>query len=96
MRFRRNSNYGRTAERPRALHGASPVVAELTPFPSLSSFHFRSSVLPLAPRGAGGAAESGKRASPCAEPFRIEGRGSAVSLEEGEGARSLRVRSYQR
>jgi hypothetical protein len=55
-------------------------------------------------RGAGGAAKSGKRASPCAEPLRIEGhgwapcpaRGSAVSLEEGEGARSLRVRSYQR
>jgi hypothetical protein len=114
--FCRNSNFGGTrgsfTERQRELHAASSVAAELTPFSSRSlSFFFllfcyplRSSPGSLAPRGAGGAAGSGKRASPCAEPPRIEGhgwapspaRGSAASLEEGEGARSLRVRSYQR
>ena len=115
--FCRNSNSGGTrgsfTERQRELHAASSVAAELTPFSSrsLSFFFFSSSCYPLrsspgslAPRGAGGAAKSGKRASSCAEPLRIEGhgwapcpaRGSAASLEEGEGARSLRVRSYQR
>ena len=111
--FCRNSNFGGTrgsfTERQRELHAASSVAAELTPFSSRSpSFFFffscyplRSSPGSLAP---GGAAKSGKRASSCAEPLRIEGhgwapcpaRGSAASLEEGEGARSLRVRSYQR
>ena len=116
--FCRNSNFGGTrgslTERQRELHAAPSVAAELTPFsPRSPSFFFflflvTPSVLPLArwlrAGRAGGAAKSGKRASSCAEPLRIEGhgwapwpaRGSAASLEEGEGARSLRVRSYQR
>ena len=113
--FCRNSNFGGTrgpfTERPRELHAAPSVAAELTPFSSPSLVFFLPFLFPLrssagspAPGGAGGAAKSGKRASSRAEPLRIGGhgwapcpaRGSAVSLEEGEGARSLRVRSYQR
>ena len=102
---------GPFTEGPRELHAAPSVAAELTPFSSPSlvfflrfPFPLRSSAGSLAPRGAGGAAKSGERASARAEPLRIGGRGwapcpargSAVSLGEGEGARSLRVRSYQR
>jgi hypothetical protein len=118
IHFCRNSDFGGTrgpfTGRPRELHGAPSVAAELTPFffsISISLVFFLPFLSPLrssagspAPGGAGGAAKSGKRASSRAEPLRIGGhgwapcpaRGSAVSLEEGEGARSLRVRSYQR
>jgi hypothetical protein len=103
---------GSFTERQRELHAASSVVAELTPFsPALSlvflflfCYPLRSSPGSLAPAGREAPPSRGRGRAPCAEPLRIEGhgwapcpaRGSAVSLEEGEGARSLRVRSYQR
>ena len=83
----------------------------LRPFLLPLSFSFFLSfspfVLPLVrwlPAGREAPPSRGGGASSRAEPLRIGGRGwapcpargSAVSLEEGEGARSLRVRSYQR
>jgi len=81
--------HGKAARAPRSVVGGRGTYA----FFLLSLlFLFCSPVLPL-----GGAAKPGKRREPLRRTVSDRGpRGSAVSLEEGEGARPLRVRSYQR
>ena len=109
--FEFRENRGWLTERQRELHAAPSVVAELTPFfaRALSPFFpFPPSFFPWfagPPRG-GRRRQVGEEGElpRCGERLRMEGhgwapcpaRGSEVSLEEGEGARSLRVRSYQR